>query len=85
MRQQGLAHLGQLVAFARAVEQGRAQLLLEAVDAARHRRVLDVQPARGAGQRAGARQLEEEPQVGPLGQSPPYHACGFFGNCLISR
>ncbi len=59
MRQQRMAHLGELVAFAAAVEQGGAQLHLEPVDAARHRRVLDGQAARGARQRAGARKLQE--------------------------
>jgi hypothetical protein len=69
VRQQRAPHLGQFVALARAVEQGVAELVFEAVDAARHRGVLDLEPARRARQRAGARQFEEKTQVGPLGQA----------------
>ena len=79
MRQQRLADLGQLVAFARTVEQRRAQLVLETVDAARHRGVLDVQPARCSGQGAGSGQLQEESQVGPFRQR--IHECAFWIAC----
>ncbi len=75
MRQQGQADLGQLIALARAVEQGRAELGLEPVDAARDGRVLDVEAARGARQRAGARQFEEKAQVRPLGKRIHEIAC----------
>jgi hypothetical protein len=83
VRQHGVPHLRQLITFARAVEQGRAQLLLQAVDAARDGGVLHFQPARGAGQGAGARQLQEEAQVGPFGQC--FHAgyCASFSSALV--
>ena len=63
---QALALRGQAPAARQPIEQPRLQRRLQRVDPAGDGGVLDAQPARGGGQRAGPRQCEEVADVTPF-------------------